>query len=79
MVADVDTVPTITQEDYLEWNGNSGTSSITVITKRRDAQARGNTYIAFGGALVALSIGLIPVAYESGRRRKRAKRRASAG
>ena len=63
------TQQSVSQFDWGPWQGSFG--GIAVISARRDTGALGNLLLAGVGVLAALLIGLLPVTYESWRRRRR--------
>jgi hypothetical protein len=59
----------------LIWKGDLGSTDVTLVSARRDAGALGNILLAAVGALAALSIGFMPVTYDSWRRWRISRRR----
>lgn len=60
-----DPEPTASSSGQLAWTGEEASGLNRVITAKRNGTGLGNLVLASAGALVALSVGLIPVAYES--------------
>jgi hypothetical protein len=63
-----------TMDHYaLGWFGQDALLTSTIVARRRDADATANAFVAVGGILAGLAVGLVPVAYDAIRamRRKR--------
>jgi hypothetical protein len=63
-IGDVNLTPTNSDPGLMVWDGAAGVPAVTVVTTERNAGGLGNLLLASAGALAALSIGFVPVAYE---------------
>jgi hypothetical protein len=64
-LADSDSKPTYISDTGAGWEIPDGAFSVAVVSAKRNAEARGNQYLASAGLLGALAIGFMPVAYEA--------------
>ncbi len=62
----------------LTWDRERSAAADVVVTRNREAQSSANIWIGGAGAAIALGVGFLPVAYESGREWLRGRRRRRA-
>ena len=62
----------------LTWDRERSAAADVVVTRNRNAQSSANIWIGGAGAAIALGVGFLPVAYESGREWLRGRRRRRA-
>lgn len=77
-VSDANPTPSQRSDTQLVWTGEAGALDADIVFTASDAQSLGNGFLAVGGAIAALAIGLIPVTYGEWRSWSRKNRSARA-
>lgn len=67
--------PQLQSDAVVGWSAGDAVINTSIVERSRDAEKWGNVRLAFGGLLVALAVGFIPVVYDAARARRRALRR----
>jgi hypothetical protein len=62
-------------DDELEWDSTQGLASASAVLQDRNAEAKGNAWIATAAIVAAVAVGFLPIAYEANRVWRRHRRR----
>jgi hypothetical protein len=60
--------------DVLGWYGDQALLSSSLVARQRDADSTANAFVAVGGILAGLAVGLVPVVYEAVRAARRRRK-----